>query len=477
MTAHSDFDRATGDILKYADRDPWRERRAHYFSKALEGIAERLSMTEEQLYARMETLGLHGMLYAFLHEAFFTEKFDDSTSLLDEYLQRRGWQETPRGRRYLEALRDSLPSLYEVVDVQPGAWVDVRDLVRESSVQRVNEKLGSRSLVRWDRLSARVLEVNGEPIFSGALLHFSREGGDAIQRILLGALQDFKRALVKPPEAGREGADATTAAAEEILRSSPRAFLETWITQAVEASNRPRPQLHNTDDHPLLLSRAHLPMRANAAQEIIARLSSLGSWERASGDTQIWHRHGGPLVAPRQPKAGGRKRGGARAAHASIDDGGNEAPRTITATAELEGETLIVETNSRERIESAIAELQAALGELVGEPLISYQTAAAALKEPRGMSKPPPDVANAPEVAQVLRNFKEQHYRRTLDEKIPMLGNRTPRECARDPKRRAQVIAWLKDLENGEQRQARGSGLPPFDVQWMWQELGLTEER
>lgn len=476
MTAHSDFDRATRDALRYAGRDPWPARRAQYFHEALEGIAERLAMTEEQLHARIEGMGLGSMLSAFLHEAFMTESFDGSMSLLAEYVQRRGWQETPRGRRYLEALRDSLPSLYEVVDVQPGAWVDVRDLVRKSPVQRVNEVLGSQSLCRWDRIGGRVLEVNGERIFSGGLLHFPREAADSIQRILLDSIRRFKRTYTDLLEAEEDGKAGSATVAEQILRSSPRAFVQTWIARIIEATNRPRPELHNTDGHPLLLSHARLPLRGSR-DEIIARLSALESWQRDPGESRIWHRYGGPLAGASPRKGGRKKRAASAAARAPVKHADDEAPRTITATAELESDTLTVETNSRERMADVMPELQAALGALVGEPLIRYQTAEAALKEPRRAQAPPPDVASSPELAQMLQSFKQQHYRRTLDEKIPMLGNRTPRQCALDPKRRTQVVAWLKDLENGEQRQARGSGQPPFDVQWMWQELGLTKDR
>lgn len=480
MASHSDIDRAIGNVLKYADREPWAQRRATYIAEKLAGVVERLSMTDEQLYARIDGLGLAEMLFGFLSEAFFTEEFDGpATSLIAEYLKRRGWQETPRARRYLEALRDSLPSLYEVVDVRNGEWVDVRDVVRKSPVQRVMEVLGSQQLCRWDRLGARVLEVNGERMFAGGLFHFPREAGDAIQRVLLGSVERFEKEYADLIEA--RGDRSPTAFADEVLRSSSRAFVEVWLGHTLEASSRPLPELHNTDRHPLLFSQARLPVKGADLDEIVERLSALPAWQRESPDVRIWQRHGGPLGTMTGGRTQKKKARGSGAAKAPAGLALDDAPRTIVATAALEAEALVVETNSRERMAAALEELQAALGGLVGEPLIRYENAAAALKAPRSsrgtMNELPPDAAGSMELVQVVHQFKEQHYRHTLDDKVPMLGNRTPRQCARDPKRRAQLVAWLKEIENGEQHQARASGQPPFDVRWMWRELGVEEPR
>ena len=48
----------------------------------------------------------------------------------------------------------------------------------------------------------------------------------------------------------------------------------------------------------------------------------------------------------------------------------------------------------------------------------------------------------------------DQHYRQCLDESIPALDNKTPRQCARSKKGREKVIEWLKHLENNELRRA-----------------------
>jgi hypothetical protein len=78
-----------------------------------------------------------------------------------------------------------------------------------------------------------------------------------------------------------------------------------------------------------------------------------------------------------------------------------------------------------------------------------------------------------PEVeAQVVGEFYEQHYRRWLDEPVPALGNRSPREAARLKTGRPKVVALLQEFENMAARQ-RLEGRPAYDFGWMWGELGL----
>lgn len=57
-----------------------------------------------------------------------------------------------------------------------------------------------------------------------------------------------------------------------------------------------------------------------------------------------------------------------------------------------------------------------------------------------------------------------------------MLGNKTPRACTRSKQGRARLVNWLKDLENGELRQAAASGAAPYDIGWMWRELGVRPD-
>ena len=78
----------------------------------------------------------------------------------------------------------------------------------------------------------------------------------------------------------------------------------------------------------------------------------------------------------------------------------------------------------------------------------------------------------APELTEALRAFKQQHYESWLDTPLPALSGLTPRAAAAKPRKRAQVVVLLKDIENRE------SHLPPherFDVSCLWGALELRE--
>jgi hypothetical protein len=97
----------------------------------------------------------------------------------------------------------------------------------------------------------------------------------------------------------------------------------------------------------------------------------------------------------------------------------------------------------------------------------------------QAMKRPPASAAEASQVppeieAAVIAEFYEQHYRRWLDEPIPALGGRTPRQAASLESARPQLVALLKSMENRADRERR-AGRPAYDFSRMWGELGLEQ--
>ena len=112
----------------------------------------------------------------------------------------------------------------------------------------------------------------------------------------------------------------------------------------------------------------------------------------------------------------------------------------------------------------------------MGPPLIAHQDLDRALEERSGSTPPPRDSGPPPEVAeQVLREYLDDHYRRTLDDPLPVLDGKTPRQAVKTKKGRRQVVDWLKYLENSEFRRAAHQGHKPYDMAWMWRELKIDE--
>lgn len=86
-----------------------------------------------------------------------------------------------------------------------------------------------------------------------------------------------------------------------------------------------------------------------------------------------------------------------------------------------------------------------------------------------GSNSPPPEVER-----ELLQRFHQDRYGKMIDEAIPMLEGRSPREAAQDPSLRPRLIEWLKLHINGNEHQRRDRGID-IRLDWMVEELGVSE--
>lgn len=449
MPRRPDIAETVERLSRYAEGDDWRGHRRAYVEKMLGRVPGRYGLEIETCCQEIAELGHAATLFGFLHESFLAAEFGpDRVNVIDEFLRRRGWQQTPRAREYLQGIRATPASLYEVHDVAPGQWMELRDLYRDDPPRRISEESGSRSVQRWDRLVARVVTAGGEDMLTGGVLPLARESAEALAGILTRARDKGRRAALAM--ARKHGVDLEFTDDDDVLQIADPAFLQVWLKGLLDLRRRPTPGLANTDGEPLLFTKTRLPVASGAAREIARRLDTLTGWERDEDDAPSW---------TWQPGAG--------------------MPRTIHATARIAERALVIEANSRERMERALVALRAALGPLIGEALTSHEDPAQMLQQavPRQETAPAGiSPLDAPGMDAIVRQFKDAHYRRVLDEPVPMLGDRTPRQCARTKAGRARLVRWLKDLENGELHAAGGTGEAAYDFTWLWEELGVSRE-
>jgi hypothetical protein len=80
--------------------------------------------------------------------------------------------------------------------------------------------------------------------------------------------------------------------------------------------------------------------------------------------------------------------------------------------------------------------------------------------------------------AELVHGALTDHYRKTLDEPIPALGDLRPRAAAQTAAGRRKVVDWLKHLENQTKsgRQPDNS-MASYDFTWLWRDLGLERLR
>ena len=72
----------------------------------------------------------------------------------------------------------------------------------------------------------------------------------------------------------------------------------------------------------------------------------------------------------------------------------------------------------------------------------------------------------------------DRHYRDTLDQPVPALGNKSPRAAVKTASGRAKVADWLKMMENRTAKAGKSdSAMASYRFDWMWTELGIAELR
>jgi hypothetical protein len=198
---------------------------------------------------------------------------------------------------------------------------------------------------------------------------------------------------------------------------------------------RPDPaptELSNTDGDPFLLTTDHFEIAPGAAPAVEAQLAALQGVE--------------PPEPGEDPPAYGFLRPGNRM-HRSWDN-------TIVGSAWISGQALRVETNSRERADALRERIEAACGDRIRHRAREHADPLSATA-PRGRRdhapEPPP-----PEAEQLLLELQQRHYADWLDQPLPALRGKTPREAARTAQGRSAVDVLLKDMENREQRRACG---------------------
>ncbi|MBI2894429.1 MAG: SEC-C domain-containing protein [Deltaproteobacteria bacterium] len=337
-------------------------------------------------------------------------------------------------RRFLEAARGTCMRLYEVEDTRPGVSVTLREVLDDVRVT-VHERMGSRHMKRSDLLAARVISrgVSGQPEIERGLLQIPGLLRDAV------VLQASSwRARFRKEEPGTDDL--------RFFKELPPAFHEVWANAIIAP---PIPHLRNTDGEDLLATKVHFEV--TDPTRLVATLDASRDLQRASTKETRWHWMG-------------TNRSG---------------ESVILGLVILRASDLVLETNSVARGERGRAALEELAGDAVAHRATTHEDLTVSLRQelregreerPRG---PGSDEIPADVMEDIVLEQQGRHYRRWVDEPVPALEGRTPRQAAKDPELRSRAAELVRSLE-GMYDAALARGEPAYDPSWMWGELGLA---
>jgi hypothetical protein len=443
---HKEHDKAIDHLFEYIERTPeWMPRLEEMTSQLMQPVARHLGEDVENITHRLLDGAFGGIAYGFLMELMSVTCWDnEQVTPIDTFLKRRGWREGANGRRYLRALNASEQLLLEVTQVEPNRWVDVRPLGSTLPVERIVERSASQSLHPYDAMIARVVTLGKKKQF-GAILPLTPAGTRHMLKQIDSIASDLAALYEELGEA--ETAGLVKNFADEIPTERDRRITEEgfmcWAIDALAAPGTELPQLRNTDDDRIVMTKFRFPVTGDKAR-IRENLNACSALTDATDDQWSWLK--------------------------------SSETNSLLGTLELIGDHLILETNSVERGEQGVNLVQSLLNEkLVGPPLGVHQNIENLMvaRPTSSPSRSSQELQHMPQVQALLHKTMKDHYMKTLDEPIPMLDNDSPRTCAADPEKHAKVVGWLKYLENMESK----SPEPAQDVTWLWGELGLEQYR
>lgn len=438
-------DRLRDKIQKFAYQDRFREdfepALARYFG-------------EETLEAGVLSLE-EGSVAGFQEWYFFDYVTHEGEPIIDIFARERGSRLPEMERDLLAKWREwNRYRLFEVQKVMPGTGIIAEDLLSGETLE-INDRAASRSVDRWQIILARLIYTDR--------LHFTG-AGIPLPPMRKDAVVDYSRQLLADFQARHP--DATLDEFYQQHGLDIYQFMERIATE--------RPKVLTPEGHEIEPATAYYSVRNR--KTVLKRLDQAEEFEfggRAADEPDAWHFTWllrGRSDVPEQPLP----ESNAMVMEASQWGGPAGTPQYRSlGDVTLGPNRLELSCMSRARMEAGKTLLESILGNLIRhhhDEVMSFdEFMSHEFPEEQPRETIPPAEAEA-----LMKEFFEQQYREWLDESIPALGGKTPREAAQDPEGRAELIELLKSIEYTEERRRR-AGEPGFDVNRLRRELGLPE--
>jgi hypothetical protein len=371
-------------------------------------------------------------------------------SAAQAYLLRKGKSLDPLARRYIEACVAAPFSFYDVLASTPGRGFTLRDIITGEECG-VTERSASRSVTAGDVLFAKIVRLEGLALLEACpsiVIPPDRKGPilELRKRIRASELPLFPGA---PAELGMEMLAVYHGIADTLL-------------------NPAFPELRNTDGDPLgfhkLVFEIESPRAAfDALKDLALDEDEAALLEEAGFDGQgrlrrvhfSWKTRGNPVHKGWDNTVLG---------HLTID--GTRLTAEVNSGARAIRIRKIVEERLGAKVKHLATEIQS------GESMPARARAKRDSPEARASQAEHERLAALPQVQAMVQEHLRRHFESWIDQEIPALGGRTPRQAVTDPEGREMVEALVVQAErHGRNMQ------PPMDesiIRELRARLGLT---
>ncbi len=351
---------------------------------------------------------------------------DNDKSLIDLYMENNRMLSLDE-HKVLTMMKNSVISLYEVQEVFPDKGLLLKDLLMGGEYD-VREKSATRSVRKWDIFATRLLLVDGQYIMSGSVYPYHLKQKE---RILDDIHAEFEDSKMEYPDASMD----------DFLKYNSENFNFYWY----DLIQNPTPiKLHTTSGEPMLISKAVFEITDKEA--VMNGLPKIKGFERGT-QSFTWY-----------------------------DKRNKEGSATILGTAEIKDNKLILQSNSKKRLEKGKKLILKALSDAIVHKVDTFQDPMEAVKAYKVSPAEEPANELPMEIQQKFyTRFMQKHSEKWLRKKIPALDGKTPMQAVKTKEGKKKVIELLKSIENSEEHNKR-EGRPFYDISWMWERLKIERE-
>ncbi len=363
------------------------------------------------------------------------------------YAEERADKLDPLERRLIENINRKPYSFLEVLSVDRGKGMALQDILKGTRIE-VLEHSGSQNVQPADVLFGRAVSVDGVGMLMGL----------ATTRIPPGHKPQIIELRKRLHRRQNPVTDAT-------LHDWDLEIRELFFD--IDHALHTRPQMCNTDGDPLEFHR--LIYDVSSAEEAFQKLSDLCVSMTSEELLDDAKRDGaGRIIRAEIPWD--------RLGHKKVSG----LPNTLLGRIMIDGRRLTAEVNSEKRAVKLRQELDVRLGGCGRFRVDEIQDLDSVLNSPeprtsrRKTSKEHEDLMQRPEVQEQMASIIGKHWESWVDQKIPALGGKTPRQAIKTSDGREAVEALLVDAERDRRQDPFTAAINRKGAQRVRELLGLT---
>ncbi|WP_208123325.1 YecA family protein [Facilibium subflavum] len=386
------------------------------------------------------------------HYIPYDDNEEDETPA-QRFYKKYGRNFTPMEKRYFNAANKSQYSLYQVKQTTQNHTVRLQDLLRNSEVI-IYDRAGAESLSIGSILYAKIITLDGNSIMIG---HYPMGLPAACAANILEMRDHY---LGNDPQA----------ITDELLFEYDMEIRDFFFGSMEKGLNPTMPKLQNTDGEDYIDVSLYYTM-SSSAQIIIKQLSVL-NYEVTEDDLlndAILNEKGEVTELEFPWIVKGNKK------HKAWDN-------TIYAHIKIDGDKLIINVNSLERAEKAKDKIIELLDDMVTFEKEAKQSIEDSLGKAQSNSSEKDRISSIidpkehPELQAMLEDMMKNHWESWLDEQIPALDNKTPRESAKSASGKEKLETLFAQFQESNQRIDQGSiSQPKVDIAYLRRELNMHE--